>query len=193
MTPSAESADAVSAKTFVPAEVLRDDEVILLAVKPSGWFVVLTSWSVLVAAGLVAAVARVAGSALGPAAAGSGLYLLCLAAAMLRLVVGCFQWLGRVYVLTDKRVMRIRGVIKVDVVQCALKQVTRTALTATRGEKIFGLGSLFFEVEGVEACEAGWINISRPEEVRRVVEEAIRRSRLRPGGGQVPIAGGSSP
>jgi hypothetical protein len=94
-------------------------------------------------------------------------------------VVACFQWLGRVYVLTDKRVLRIRGVLRADVFQCPLRRITRTAVTATFGERMLALGSLFFEAGEVDAAQAGWICIARPQEVRRTVEEAIHRARGR--------------
>jgi len=189
MSPSAESADAAHAQTIVPAEVLRDDEVVLLAVKPSGWFVLLTSWPILALAVLIAAGTYVADRALGAGPAGPGLCLVCLTAALLRVVIGSFQWLGRVYVLTDKRLMRIRGVMRVDVFQCPLRQVARVVLAAGRGERMLGLATLLFEAEGIDTREAAWLNLSRPEEVRRVVEEAAHRARRRPGIGP-PAAGG---
>jgi len=186
VSPSADSANSVSARTIVPAEVLGDDEVVLLAVKPSGWFVLLASWPVLICAAVVAAVAGLAQGAVRMGLAAEGVYLLCLAVGLLRIVVASFQWLGRVYVLTDRRLMRIRGVIKVDVFQCLLRQVTQTSLSATRGERLFGLGSLLFAAEGADPGEAAWINLARPEEVRKTVDEAIRRARrgLRGGFGE---------
>ncbi|MHC4982163.1 MAG: PH domain-containing protein [Planctomycetota bacterium] len=178
MSPPSESANATPAKTLVPGDVLRDDEVMLLAIKPSGWFVVLVSWPVLILAALIAAATQIAGTVFGAGVPWPELCLLCLAAGLLRLVVASFQWLGRVYVLTDKRLMRIRGVLRVDVYQCPLRQVTRTALEATRGERLLGLASLFFEADDLDAREAAWTNLARPEEVRRVVDEAIRRARF---------------
>jgi hypothetical protein len=186
MSQSADSANTVDAEALVPAQVLRDDEIVLLAVKPSGWFVLLTSWPVLLFALLIAVATHAADRAFGAGTAVSGLYLLCLAAAMIRIVVASFQWLGRAYVLTDRRLMRIRGVIRVDVFQCPLRQVAQTALTATRGEKALGLASLLFQAEGIDTSQAAWLNLSRPEEIRQAVEEAIRRARLG-SPGQPPI------
>lgn len=57
MTPSADSASAPARiKTIAPEALglLDDGELILLAVKPSGWFLLLSSWPVLVAAAAVA-------------------------------------------------------------------------------------------------------------------------------------------
>lgn len=181
MSPTAESANAAPAEAIVPERVLQDGEVILLAVKPSGWFVVLSSWPVLAAAGLVALATFTAGRAIGAAGAAPAIYLFCLGAALLRLLAACFQWLVRVYVLTDKRIMRLRGVARVDVFQCPLRQVRRTELTASGGERLFGLGSLLFDVEDADPRGSAWENLSRPTEVREAVEEAIRRARRRHG------------
>ncbi len=172
------SANAAHAEPLVPDAVLDDDELVLLAVKPSAWFVALVSWPVIAAAGAVAAGAYVAGDALGSTAPPM-VHALCLAGALLRLIVASFQWLGRTYVLTDKRVMWIEGVLRVAVVQCPLRHITRTDLTATRGERVLGLATLVFEAEPLEAGQPGWANLSRAAEVRQAVEEAIRRARAR--------------
>lgn len=178
MSPSAEQAEAPAAEAIVPAQVLQDGEVVLLAVKPSGWFVLLISWPVLFLSAAVAVGAYVAGPTAG--AAGPAVIFFCAGAALLRLMIACFQWLAQVYVLTDKRVMRIRGMLKVEVLQCPLRQIERTELTAARGERFFSLATLLFHVEqpDVDASETAWLDLARPEEVKRVVDEAIHRARL---------------
>ncbi|MFW6132325.1 MAG: PH domain-containing protein [Planctomycetota bacterium] len=178
MSPSAEQAEAApAAEALVPARLLDDGEAVLLAVKPSGWFVLLASWPVvLVAAALGVAVYFAEGvlPAAHPAA-----MLVCTAAALLRLVLACLQWLGRVYVLTDKRILRIRGIARLDVVQCPLHKIDRTDLVATRGERFFALGTLTFLAEGLSADASAWVNLARPHDVKAVVDEAIHRGRLR--------------
>ena len=54
MSPEAEPASPIAAaQQAVPQSLLQDGEVILLAVKPSPWWVVLHAWPVLAVLGLV--------------------------------------------------------------------------------------------------------------------------------------------
>ncbi|MBS3734367.1 MAG: hypothetical protein KGY99_05515 [Phycisphaerae bacterium] len=177
MNPSTAQGEAApAAEALVPSRLLDDGEAVILAIKPSGWFVLLASWPAVVLAGLLAAGVSFAGGSLGVAQPAA--VLACAAAALLRLVVACLQWLARIYVLTDKRVMRIRGVLRVDVVQCALKNIDRTELIAGRGERFFALGTLVFDAENLEPAEAAWTNVARPDEVKRLVDDTIQRRRL---------------
>ena len=181
MSPTTSPANCVPAESAVAAEVLRDDETILLAVKPSGWFVLLASGPVLVLAALLAGGTLLARPVIG-ARTRDALLLAGLAMALLRLMVASFQWLGRTYMLTDKRVMRVRGVMKADVLQCPLGEIRRIDQTASRCERLLGVGSLLFQAPGVDAVESAWVNIARPDEVREAIEEAIRRMRGRDAG-----------
>ena len=190
MTPSADSATIAAEEAIVPADLLEDGELILLAVKPSGWFVLLVSWPVLAAAGVVTAAAYLAHGVLPTTALQHLVLLICIAAGCLRVVLACFQWLGQLYVLTDRRVIRIRGVIHVDLLACPLKQVRQVVLTAAILERPLHLGSLYFEVSrqhpedqhnGADAsgdpADANWTHIAHAAEIHEIVLNAIRRAR----------------
>jgi uncharacterized membrane protein YdbT with pleckstrin-like domain len=84
--------------------------------------------------------------------------------------------MGRLYVLTNYRIMRVRGVLRVDAFQCPLRRIRGTVLTATFTERMLGLGSLFFEVADEQPAAAAWTYISRPAEIQETVNQAIRRS-----------------
>ncbi len=96
----AEAEAPATVEPFVPAELLDDGEAIILAVKPSGWFVVLTSWPVLVSCAGVAAAAglwpRLFGGNLGGMAA--------LAGAPAEVLGAWFQRAGWPYGLTNRPV-----------------------------------------------------------------------------------------
>ena len=106
-------------------------------------------------------------------------FLFCAAAAWLRIVIAAQQWRARLYVLTDRRVLCIRGVLRDDTFQCPLKGVCRTVLATAFLERAFGLGSLFFVVGDDDECPGGWVSIARPTEVEQIVNEAVRRARSR--------------
>jgi len=177
MTPSAEPANPpAEASAAVPSKLLEAGEVVLLAIKPSGWFVLVSSWPVLAVAILVTAGMYAGRGVFDVAVSGRTVSLFCLATVCLRVIITSFQWLGRLYVLTNLRVLQVRGVIRVDVFACRLKDLRGVFLSQSPLERLVGIGSLFFQASRSDASEAGWVNIARPAEVQRIVNEAIRRA-----------------
>jgi len=177
MSPSAEHNAAPAVDLPLHEELLQDGEEVILAIKPSGWFVLLVSWPVVVVAALVAAGVYVAVELFRASLPQQTVLLVCLVVAFLRVAVACFQWLGHLYLLTNLRVLRLRGVFRSDVFDCPLKRIRQTVLSATFLERLLGLGSLFFTTAESDAPAAAWNCLSHPEEVRQTVEQAIRRAR----------------
>ena len=158
--------------------ILHDGEVVILTVKPSGWFVLLCSLPVLVPLAVVAAGTFFIQCTLGYFSETVGLMVLlgCSAAGGGQLLLASFRWLGRLYVLTNLRVLRLRGVVRVDVYECPLKRIDEVDVQCASFERIFALGSIAFAIDGKVTTEPGWINIARPHEVAEEVRRAIRRS-----------------
>ena len=59
-----------------------------------------------------------------------------------RIMWAVLQWMGRLYVLTDMRIVRLSGVFNVEIFDCALRKVATTRLTRTFREKLWRLGSI---------------------------------------------------
>jgi hypothetical protein len=147
--------------------------VILLAIKPSGWFVLLTSWPVLVVAATVAAAAMLAGGLLAFDLPDRTICLFCLGAALLRVLFACAQWVGNLYLLTSRRVLNLSGVARVSIEQCPLDRIGQTRLTASAGESLLALASLVFQDRHGEALVPAWVCLSQPLEVKQAVDQAI--------------------
>lgn len=161
---------------MVPDKLLDAGEVVILAIKPSVWFVLLNSFPAVAAAGGVALFGYVLGK-LGVAWMSPKVVVTaCATLALAKVLASCFQWAGRLYVLTNVRIMRVRGVFRADVFQCPLKQITATHLSASLPEKVFAVGSLWFEVQDSTAQETAWLHIAQPNDVHEIVREAIRRA-----------------
>jgi uncharacterized membrane protein YdbT with pleckstrin-like domain len=92
----------------------------------------------------------------------------------LRLGIGFLQWASRLYVLTNRRVMRIRGVFNVDIFECPLTRIQNTFLSLALHERITRLGTIGFATAGTAAVEARWVNVPNPLEVHEKVRRAIR-------------------
>jgi len=165
--------------TAVPADLLGDGEIVILAVKPSPWFVVLASWQVLAVAIVVPLLVYLAVVTFGISSAypAPAVFWVCGVAALARLLAGCFQWAGRLYVLTNLRVMRILGTTRPEVAQCLLKEIRAVNATATTAERMLSLGSLSFETTQGDSSELSWLNIVFAEEARQMINDAIGRAR----------------
>ncbi len=174
MTPSAEPANAAAERVLVPERVLDEGEIVILAMKPSAWFVLIVSWPVLAVAALVAAAGLFAGEIMNLPR--ETIALLAFAAMGLRIIVASLQWMSRLYVLTNLRFMRISGMIRPDVFACPLRKIRDVQLQALPGEKMLALGSLFFSIDSEQTPESSWTNISHPEDVLKTVKQAISKA-----------------
>lgn len=162
---------------LLPEQLLQPGEVIVLALKPSLWFILLGSLrflAVVIAAAMILAWLRqievLAVNRQDLILATGGLI-------MLRLFWQFLEWLSRVYVLTDRRVVRVKGVIQVDVFEASLKQIQHTQTHFTLLERIFALGTIGFATAGTAVPEAYWLMIARPLEVHQTVVRTLERYR----------------
>jgi len=181
MSPTAEPASAPgAAEASVPERLLGDGEVVILSIKPGAFFVLLASLPVLASAAVVLAGTLVLTEVLGfdLAVPPHVVVLFCAAAGLGRVGIAGFQWAGRLYVLTNLRVIRLAGVIRADVNECPLKRIFRVELSSGPGERLAGLGTLAFATAQDGAGAAiEWSCVARPEEVLEIVNETVRRSR----------------
>src|SRR3954467_9304400 len=100
--------------------IIRDGEVVLLVLKPSLWFILLSSLR------FIAAVAMVAMVAITLEGRYNREWFYVEAAIFLvagRVMFSVLQWMGRLYVLTDMRVIRLSGVFKLEIFDCALRKI----------------------------------------------------------------------
>jgi hypothetical protein len=83
---------------------------------------------------------------------------------------------SRFYVLTNRRVMRIRGVRWADVLDILLTRVINTRLTQAPHEKVTALGTLHFAADQPVQRDCAWRHVAHPEEVHAEVRRAIERA-----------------
>jgi hypothetical protein len=170
------------AEALLPAGLLHDDEIILLLLRPSLLYVPLSCATSLVFIAFVS----VSLAYLGPHVARLQLWIgwtdvqafgLGLAVAILRLGWQSLEWYSRVYLLTDRRIIRRMGVLRVAVFQTELRNIQHTSVFSRVRERVFGLGSIGFATAGSDVFEAFWVMIRRPFAVQKIVVEAIQRYR----------------
>jgi len=104
-----------------------------------------------------------------------GMTTLALTLGIIRVFWQAFEWFSRTYVLTDRRVIRIKGVLQVEIFQCPLNELDRTVLLYSFRERLFGLGTISFTTDKSVYPSAYWLMIRRPINVHRTILETIQR------------------
>lgn len=175
-TPADEPADPRAA-VMLPAQLLQPGEIIILLIKPSAWSIILEAAGSIVALAALIVIAMVIDSFGFTSVGRHDLLLLGVGLIGLRLFWQFLEWLSRVYVLTDRRVIRVEGVIRINIFEAPLKQVQHTNLLITARERLFGLGTISFSTAGTAHPDAYWRMVARPLDVHQAVIQTLQRYR----------------
>jgi hypothetical protein len=168
-----------SLAALLTRHILRDGELVLLILKPSMWYIVFGAmrFAAVILIGIIAAQLW-APTQVKARVAEIGAFLMAG-----RVMWAVLQWMGRLYVLTDLRVLRLSGVFNVDVFDCPLRKVATARLYRSFREKLMRLGSIEI-VPTDENCRAGnWRTINQPDEVLEMIQATVRRAKQGGGGG----------
>jgi hypothetical protein len=176
---AAASAPAVplrpSLAALLAGHILRDGELVLLILKPSLWFIVFNGmrFNAAVLIGLIAGQLWLHDAAARP--------VLEIAVVLIagRVTWSLLQWMGRLYVLTDYRILRLSGVFNIDIFDCALRKVADTRVTRNFRERLWRLGSIeIIPGNGDGSAPPGvWQTVGRPAEVHAKVRATIDRAK----------------
>lgn len=158
---------------LIPSDLLHEGEEVIYAVKPSLWLVVFGSFRIVVVAVVLAVITTFWGPRWHLGALGGYIILACAGLALGRVGYAFLQWLSRVYVLTNKRVIRVRGVFTIDIFQCGLPRLQNTFLTMTLAQRVLNLGNIAFTTAGTSGIEAIWRHIYRPLEAHQKLIRAV--------------------
>lgn len=158
----------------VAEQLLDGGEIVILAIKPSLWFVLFDAarW-VLVGAALlvVAAVPSLRFAGMTSRAAAELAVLLI----TVRLAIAFLRWVSRFYVLTNRRIMRMRGVFAADLCACPLRAIRSASVSVGPHERATGLGTILIAGEPADA-DLHWHTIARPAEIHAHIRRAIDRA-----------------
>ena len=180
----ADTQTAASHKTSIdemlPGDLLSDDEQVIFAIKPSLWTVAFLSFRAVVIALAVAVAAMLLGPLLRLGTYAGHVISYCGLAMLARVGFAFLQWVSRSYVLTDRRVIRIRGVFTIDIFQCSLVKIQNTFLTLTLPERLLGLGSIALTTAGTGAVEAIWRHTKKPLKIHHQLLSAMNAAGNKP-------------
>jgi uncharacterized membrane protein YdbT with pleckstrin-like domain len=175
--PGADQAVARRAAAMLPGELLQPSEIIILLLKPSPLFIILAPLRTLVTLAVLTLGVLAANAQFALGWPRRDILLIGIGVIGLRLFWQFLEWLSRVYVLTDQRVIRVRGVLRVSVFETRLEQIQHTDTQFSVRERLFALGTVTFATAGTGVIEAAWTMIAKPLEVHRTVVRTIRRYR----------------
>lgn len=156
------------------ASMIEPGEVIVAVWRPSLAWIPLRAARGLAAIAamtlLAAAAAGWAGQAWSALAIQAGVVL-----AVARAAAAAAEWASRVYVLTDRRVLRRRGVLAPTVYSGNLNALRRIELLRSGIDRALGTGTITFSARTEPGYDASWVMVPRAEEVLAKVEETRRR------------------
>ena len=172
-----EAPTATSLATLLSRHILRDGEVVILLLKPSPIFIGLSSIRfIAVVALLVTAIFlfdindRFQWNTV--AVIEGGIFIVAG-----RLMWAVLQWMARLYVLTDLRVLRISGVFNVHIFDCPLRKVARTRLMDVTRERVVGTGSIEIIPLEENSPEGIWQTVAQPRQVHEQVVATINKAK----------------
>ncbi len=165
---------ATSVASLLTGHVLRDGELILLTLKPSRWYIVLSSLRFAAAVSLIVCALQLSHA---PQTAmryyvDAGVF-----AVACRVMWAVLNWMGRLYVLTDQRILRLSGVFKIDIFDCPLRKVAMTRIVRLLPERLLRLGTIEILPSDESRAASAWQTISRAAEVHAQMEAAIRKAK----------------
>lgn len=160
----------------VPGGLIHGGEIVLLWVKPSIWRPLLDSGPWLLAAAFFAALLTLGNlsvSGLGTALSAQIVVTVGLA----RLGVAVLRWVPTWYLLTNLRVLSVRGVRSPSVTSRGLLEIRNTYVHATAFEKCGGIASIAFVTDHPNELPLVWHSVPNAAEIhqriRRAIENAI--------------------
>ena len=178
MTPSVAESPTAPARVAqaVAEDFMSGGEVVILAVKPSMWRTVFDSAPWLVTSVALAIVVLMTGAPLAGVSAKLSAQLILLVGSA-RLAVAVLRWVPSWHLLTNRRIMDIRGVRTPRVSSLFLTDILETDTSATLPERIVSTGSVAFIPELADQAPRVWRSIPDHLDVHDRVRRAIREAR----------------
>jgi len=158
---------------MLPSDLLADDEVVIFAIKPSLWSILFVSFKMVAIAVAVVLCVVFFGEFLRLGQVGKRIAEICGIIIIGRVGFGFLQWLSRSYVLTDRRLIRIRGVFTIDIFQCSLEHIQNTFMVMTLPQRILKLGNIELTTAGTGSVEAVWRHCRDPLGVHQKLLRAM--------------------
>lgn len=162
--------------TLLAGNVIPQGEIVQLVIKPSRWFIFLSSLRFAAATALLLTALHVLGARPLLSRALSVQFGLFLISA--RVMWAVVVWMGRYYILTDLRLIRVSGIFAIDIQTCTLRKVNTVNFYSFVGERVLGKGCVEMTyADGNAEAKMIWQTVSRPHRIHRAVAAAVARAK----------------
>ncbi|MFC1958388.1 PH domain-containing protein [Chloroflexota bacterium] len=94
---------------------------------------------------------------------------------MLSAVIRWFRWKYTFYGITNKRILRQRGIIANSYVDCSLGKIQNLYVDISILGKLFGYGTVRVASAATAGIELNWVDVKEPLKVQREINEAIEK------------------
>jgi len=159
----------------LPGGVIDGGEIVLMAIKPSMWRPLFDSMPWLITVGVFAVgILILRTPLLGMSVSMSAQVVL--AIGFLRVAFAIVRWIATWYVLTNRRIMDVRGARAPRITSFALIEIRNTYLNATAPERLVRIGTITFVSKHADGQPHFWESVARPEEVHAKIRRAIENA-----------------
>ena len=166
---------AVAPVDAIPAGLVEDDEIIILFLRPSPLYIILASLGRLLVIAVITLSLMYVGRRFSLAYIDTIAFGLGVIIGLSQLAWQGLEWWSRIYILTDRRIIRQKGVIRPSVYHAKLRDIQHTSVFQKLRERAMGLGSIGFTATGSDVFDAFWVVIRDPFTVHKTVVDAIKR------------------
>ncbi len=167
---------APAKKAAASLKLLDGNEIVQLSIRASPWCILLYSLKALLALALIAAAVAITSQG-QPSGAAAIALLVILLVAFSAVVAATLQWASRLYVLTNRRALRFRGVFNVEAAECALSQIRDARVQTSWFQPMLRLGSIHMTPTDSAGAEITWEHVARPGEVYEILAQAIQKAK----------------
>lgn len=175
------SSTAGVAQALSPQNMLHENEVVILMLRPSVWYILVTSSRYIIIV-LVLALLGETSAVIGRWISIPTMATIMSVLIFCRLLYGVMEWIGHHYILTNCRLITLQGLLQPQISQAILSRVSAISLKQTTMQKILRTGSLTFTMESSQSQTITWQWIRSPQRVEQQIRQAISRYRGKMGG-----------
>ncbi len=162
------------ATKLTPEALLRGNELVILMVRPSFWYIVATSFrfcGVVILLGILTVRTGVFGDLLLPKTA------LIISASLVgvRLVYALMEWTSHLYLLTTCRIVTIKGARHPTIFEAGLAHISEARLIEPAAQNMLGLGTIGFAVNKDIDPGSLWEWIPNAQRIHQQIQAAISK------------------
>ncbi len=159
---------------LTPESLLRGNELVILMVRPSLWYIVATSFrfcGIVILLGILTIHTGVFGDLLLPKTA------LIISAALVgvRVIYALMEWTSHLYLLTTCRIVTIKGARHPTIFEAGLAHISEARLIEPATQNMLGLGSIGFAVGKNIDPGSLWEWIPNAQRIHQQIQAAISK------------------